>query len=91
MLRREEAHATVANNDEERITAKGLKSPGPLLIVKKRLAERGAFRMRVIVSNREAAEELVAFFEARGGVAEIDPAGEDFHVVADLRRFKDNG
>jgi hypothetical protein len=57
--------------------------------VKKRLAERRTFRMRVIVSNREAAEELVRFFGARGGIAEIDPAGEDFHVVADLRTFKD--
>ena len=89
--RREEAGATVANNDEERIIARGLNPPGPLLIVKKRLAERSAFRIRVIVSNREAADELIEFFEAGGGIAEIDPAGEDFHVVADLRKFKDVG
>jgi hypothetical protein len=81
----------VASNDEERVMARGLKPPGPLLIVKRRLKARRSFRMRVIVSNREAAEELVGFFEARGGVAEIDSAGEDIHVVVDLRKFKDEG
>ena len=79
----------MASNDEDRVMARGLKPPGPLLIVKKRLKGRRSFRMRVIVSNREAAEELVGFFEARGGVAEIDPAGEDIHVVVDLRKFED--
>lgn len=79
----------MASNDEERIMARGLKPPGPLLIVKKRLKARQSFRMRVIVSNKEAAQELLSFFEARGGVAEIDPAGEDFHVVVDLRKFRD--
>jgi len=78
----------MANGDEERIVAKGLKSPGPLLMVKKRLAERGAFRIRVIVSDDSAAREIVSYLKARGAIAEIDKAGADFHVVADLRSFR---
>ncbi len=80
---------TAANNDEERIMARGLKSPGPLLIVKKRLRDIDAVRIRVIVSSRETADDLVNFFETRGAAAEIDLAGDDFHVVVDLRKFKD--
>lgn len=69
--------------------ARGLKSPGPLLLVKKRLKSGDVVRMRIIVSSREAAEDLVNFFESRGATAELDRTGEDFHVVADLRSFKD--
>jgi len=78
-----------ANHDEVRIMARGLRPPGPLLVVKKRLKSIDAARLRVIVSNREAAEDLVNYFEVRGAAAEIDVAGEDFHVVVDLRMFKD--
>jgi len=80
---------TATNNDEERIMARGLKSPGPLLMVKKRLKSIDAVRIRVIVSSREAAEDLVNFFESRGAPSEIDLAGEDYHVVVDLRKYKD--
>ncbi len=79
----------MAANDEERIMARGLRSPGPLLIVKKRLETLDALRIRVIVSSSEAAQDIVNFFEARGGRCEIDRAGEDVHVVVDLRGFKD--
>jgi TusA-related sulfurtransferase len=82
---------TATNNDEERIVARGLKAPGPLLVVKKRLETLEAVRIRVIVSSLEAAEDVVNFFETRGGVCEMDRAGEDFHVIVDLRGFKDGG
>jgi hypothetical protein len=77
------------NNDEERIMARGLKSPGPLLLAKKRLKSTDAVRMRIIVSSREAAEDLVNYFEAHGAATETDLAGEDIHVIVDLRTFKD--
>jgi TusA-related sulfurtransferase len=77
------------NSDEERIVARGLGSPGPLLIVKKRLKTLEAGRIRVIVSSREAAEDIVNFFETRGAATELDRAGEDFHVIVDLAKFKD--
>ena len=79
------------NNSEERIVARGLKSPGPLLLVKKRLKTSVATRIRVIVSSQEAAEDLVNYLETRGATVETDRTGEDFHVVADLTRFKDVG
>jgi TusA-related sulfurtransferase len=77
------------NGAEERVVARGLKSPGPLLIVKKRLKTLDAARIRVIVSSMEAAEDIVNYFETRGAATEIDRAGEDFHVVVDLAKFKD--
>ena len=77
------------NSDEERIVARGLKSPGPLLIVKKRLKALDARRIRVIVSSREAAEDIINYFETRGAAIELDRAGEDYHVVVDLAKFKD--
>ncbi len=77
------------NGDEERIVARGLKSPGPLLIVKKQLKTLDAGRVRVIVSSREAAEDIVNYFETRGAATEIDRAGDDYHVVVDLGKFKD--
>ncbi len=79
------------NHDEERITARGLRSPGPLLIVKKRLRETDAGRLRVIVSSAEAAEEIISFLVARGARAEADRAGDDYHVIADLSGYKDVG
>ena len=78
----------MANNDEERIIAKGLNPPGPLLIVKKKLKTIQAKNLRVIVSNSEAAEELVAFFKERLADVKVDQAGNDLHVVVDLTNFE---
>ena len=77
------------NSEEERIVARGLRSPGPLLIVKKRLKTLDIRRLRVIVSSREAAEDVIGYLETRGAVIELDRAGEDYHVIADLAQFKD--
>ncbi len=76
-------------SDEERIIARGLHSPGPLLVVKKRLGEIKTKQIRVIVSFSDAADELVRFFREGGASTEIDRAGDDFHVLADLKNFKD--
>ncbi len=81
--------AAVNGQDEERVIARGLRSPGPLLLVRNRVRETGAARLRVIVSDRTAAEEVAAFLVARGAPAEIDVVGEEFHVIADLARYKD--
>jgi TusA-related sulfurtransferase len=76
-------------NNEERVLAKGLNSPGPLLIVKKKMRSRHGGNLRVIVSNQEAADELIKYFRDRSAEAEIDRAGDDYHVVVDLANFKD--
>ena len=78
-------------NNEERVIAKGLNPPGPLLIVKKKVRSMQGGNLRVIVSNQEAADELIEYFRERSAEAEIDRAGDDFHVVVNLANFKDEG
>lgn len=78
-------------NNEVRVIAKGLNPPGPLLIVKKKLRSMQGGNLRVIVSNQEAADELVAYFRERSAEAEIDMAGDDYHVVVNLENFEDEG
>lgn len=77
------------NSYEERIIARGLRSPGPLLLLKKRMREIEAIRLRIIVSYRDAANEIIAFLSQRGAKCEIDSAGNEFHVIADLSNFRD--
>ena len=74
----------MVGTDEERIVARGLRPPGPLLLVKKSLDSTIGRRMRVIVSSEEAVDELVAFFEELDVPTETDRAGDDYHVIADL-------
>ncbi len=76
-------------NNEERVLAKGLNPPGPLLIVKKKMRSMHGGNLRVIVSNQEAADELIKYFRERSAEAEIDRAGDDYHVVVNLANFKD--
>jgi TusA-related sulfurtransferase len=75
-------------NGEERILAKGLNAPGPLLIVKRKLKTVKAERLRIIVSNIDAAQELLVYFRERSAYAEIDRAGDDYHVVVNLKNFE---
>ena len=75
----------MAGNDETRIIARGLNPPGPLLLVKKKLEQIRSGQLRVIVSSEEAAAELVAFFKEQEIGVEIDRAGDDIHVVAELK------
>lgn len=79
----------MGTNNEKRIIARGLNSPGPLLIVKKELKSTNAEKLRVVVSSEDAALELQGYFRARSAKAEIDVAGDDYHVVIDLKNFKD--
>jgi len=74
--------------DEERVMARGLRPPGPLLLVKKRLEAAAGRRLRVIVSNEEAVDELVDFFTEMSVPTETDRAGDDYHVIADLTGLK---
>ena len=76
------------NKEEEKIIAKGLRPPGPLFMVKKQIAGIDSKRLRVIVSNKEAADELVRYFEERRAKAEIDMAGDDYHVIVDMTTYQ---
>ncbi len=74
----------MTGSDENRIIARGLNAPGPLLLVKKRLDEFRGGHLRIIISRDDAADELVDYFMAMGAKVEIDHAGDDIHVVVDL-------
>lgn len=79
----------MGRNNEKRILARGLNPPGPLLIVKKELESTEAVKLRVVVSSERAALELQEYFRDRSAEAEIDSAGDDYHVIIDLEHFKD--
>jgi TusA-related sulfurtransferase len=79
----------MGTNNEKRIIARGLNTPGPLLIVKKKLESTSAEKIRVVVSNEEAALDLQRYFRNRSAEAEIDVAGDDYHVIVDLKHYKD--
>ncbi len=79
----------MGTNNEKQIIARGLNSPGPLLVVKKKLESTSAKKIRVVVSNEEAALDLQRYFEERSADTEIDIAGDDYHVIIDLKHYKD--
>ncbi len=79
----------MGTNNERRIIARGLSSPGPLLIVKKKLESMNEKKIRVVVSSEEAALDLQRYFNERSAVTEIDVAGDDYHVIIDLKHYKD--
>jgi len=74
----------MATGEENRIIARGLNPPGPLMLVKKRIDEFRGGHLRVIVSSEDAADELVDYFLAMDAKVEIDNAGDDIHVVVNL-------
>ena len=74
---------------EEKIVARGLKAPGTLLLVKKKLKEIDSGRLRVILSDEDAGEALITYFSQHGCTCETDRAGTDIHVIIDLAKFKD--
>ncbi len=77
------------SSQEERIIARGLRHPGPLLILKKRLRDIEAIKIRRIVSDRESADEIVQYLSSRGARCDIDKFENEYHVVADLSKYRD--
>ncbi len=71
------------------IIAKGLKPPGPLLVVKKKLQTVTSERVRIIVSNREAVDEIVDYLKGIEAPYELDRAGDDYHIIIDTTKMKD--
>ena len=76
-------------NEEIRIIARGLNPNAALLLVKRKISGFRGRMIRVIVSAEDAAVEVMAFFEKNGAVTELDKAGIDYHVIADMTNFKD--
>ena len=74
---------------EIKIVARGLKPPGALLLVKKSISGISSGMLRIIVTYEETVGEITSFFKARGVEAEVDIAGDDFHLLVDMKYFKD--
>lgn len=68
--------------NELRINARGLSSPGPRLMVESALEKGLPELLRVVVSGREAADDVGACIETHGGNYEIDTVGDEIHVLA---------
>jgi len=67
---------------ELRVNARGLSKPGPRLMVETALEKGRPDFVRVVVSGREAAEDVAAFLEGTGAAVEIDAVGDEVHVLA---------
>lgn len=77
---------------EIKIIARGLRPPGPVLMVRKKLEEvELEGNLRIIVSSREAADDLIDYLKGIGAEQELDRAGDDYHVLVDLNSIKDRG
>jgi TusA-related sulfurtransferase len=72
-------------DQELRINARGLSNPGPRLMVETALEKRRPRVVRVVVSGRPAADDVVKFLEGQGATVDIDVVGDDIHVIAQLR------
>lgn len=67
---------------ELRINARGLSRPGPRLMVESALTGEQPDLLRVVVSGREAAEDVAAFLQSAGATVDIDAVGDEIHVLA---------
>jgi hypothetical protein len=54
-------------------------------MVETALEKRRPRVVRVVVSGRPAADDVVKFLEGQGATVDIDVVGDDIHVIAQLR------
>jgi TusA-related sulfurtransferase len=76
----------MGSENEVKINARGLSSPGPRLMVETALKKTPAERLRVVVSSKTAAEDLETYLRGLKAKVEIDVIGEEFHILADLKK-----
>ena len=67
-----------------RINARGLSGHGPRLMVQSALASASQTVLRVVVSNQEAADDVMQYLESLGGTTEMDHIGNEFYVYATM-------
>jgi len=66
--------------EEIKVNARGLSSPGPRLMVENALARKSCRLLRVVVSSREAVDDIQAHFSGQKLKISVDQIGEDYHV-----------
>ena len=71
-------------HNEITVNARGLKNPGPRMMVETTLAGGRYKRMRVVVSSIDAMNDLLEYFSKLGASTETDQIGDDYHVFVDF-------
>ncbi|MFO7915872.1 MAG: sulfurtransferase TusA family protein [Candidatus Krumholzibacteriales bacterium] len=75
---------------EEKLIARGLNPPGPLLMLKKKLKEiEYSGNLRIIVSNIDAADEIITYFREISADYELDRVGDDYHLIMNLDSYEE--
>jgi len=67
--------------NELKINARRLTAPGPRLMVEAALAKGSCRILRVVVSDRAAADDLEAYASELGAAFKIDQVGDEFHLI----------
>lgn len=71
-------------DQEHKINARGLSAPGPRLMVEAALARSSYPSIRVVVSDKAAADDLLDYFSDKRDKIVVDQVGGDFHVIIDF-------
>jgi TusA-related sulfurtransferase len=75
---------------EEKLIARGLSPPGPMMMLRKKIEEiEMSGNLRVIVSSAEAADEIISFSKEISAEYELDRVGDDYHVLINLDSCKE--
>lgn len=78
----------MTDDQEIRINARGLSSPGPRMMVENALGKGRYELVRVVVSSQKAVNDLREYFAAHDAAVTIDQVGEEWHVLADFREYE---
>ena len=63
------------------IDARGLSCPKPVILTKRALAEITEGSISVLVDNQTAVNNISAFADSTGLVADVEAVGKDFHIT----------
>lgn len=73
----------------EKIDARGMECPAPVIELKKRIEEKHPQALQIIVDNDAARQNVTRFFESQHYTAESRTAGNDFYVTGKTGQVSD--
>ena len=76
----------MAKQDNQlRINARGLETPGPRMMVESALSGGVTYEsLRVVVSSKDAVDDLIGYLKSLGASIETDYIGNDYHIFAEF-------
>ena len=69
------------NKMREEVDCRGLACPGPVLKTKELIEQVQPVKLRIIVDNEAAKQNVVRFLEYQGFAVSVSEEGSDFHVM----------